>query len=102
MSRAGLKLPAPLPPNAVALVVIALVIHDDDRHRGAVARKAPQRLRPAEQERSIANNRNHRQIRLRQLDAERSRQSPAKRAAAVAEILLVLSAKRHQLLPRAA
>ena len=42
------ELPAALRPNAIALVVIALVVHNDDRDRRVVAGKAPQRLRPTE------------------------------------------------------
>ena len=96
MSRAGLELPPGRVPDAIALVVVAVIVEHDDGDRRLVARHAPQRLRAGEAEAAVADHRHHRHVGPRQLDAERRRHAPAQHVRAGAEILLVVAAERHQ------
>src|SRR5262249_6848736 len=93
---AGPELLAGEVPYAVALVVVALVVQHDVHHRRAVARLAPQGLRPGEAEAAIADDRDHWLVRPRKLDAEPCRHTPAEHVRAGAEIRLALAAERHR------
>src|SRR5712691_1189932 len=57
-------------PYAVSLVVVAAVVVDDGRDRRAVARHAPQRLRAPEHHGAVAEDRDYRPVRPRELGAE--------------------------------
>src|SRR6476661_7143185 len=59
---AGLELAAAVVPDAVALVVVAVVVQHDVEHRRLVARLTPQRLGSAEAETAVAHDGDHRQI----------------------------------------
>src|SRR5277367_1895844 len=59
---AGLELPAGAVPNAIALVVVAVVVEHDHGDRRLVPRHGPQRLRPAEAEAAVTNDGNHRDV----------------------------------------
>src|SRR5580700_2829699 len=92
----GLELPAGRIPDAIALVVVAVIVEYDDGDRRLVARHAPQRLRAGEAEAAVADHGDHRHVGPRQFYAERRRHAPAQNVRAGAEILLVVAAERHQ------
>ena len=92
----GLELPAGRVPDAIALVVVAVIVEHDDGDRRLVARHAPQRLRAGEAEAAVADHGHHRHVGPRQLHAECRRHAPAQHIRAGAKILLVVAAERHQ------
>src|SRR3984957_14516068 len=53
---AGVELASGEMPDAIALVVVAVVVEHDVEHRRLVARHAPQRLRAAEAEAAVADD----------------------------------------------
>src|SRR5205085_7360341 len=99
---AGLELPPTEMPDAVALVVVTLVVEHDVHDRCLVARLRPQRLRTAEQEAAVADDGDHRLIWARKLHAKARRQSPSEHVRPGAEIFLVGAAERHGLFHQAA
>src|SRR5262249_20275346 len=74
---AGLELAAAIVPDAVALVVVALVVEHDIHDRRPVARLCPQRLRTTEQEAAVAHDPYHRLVRARELPSQGCRPAPA-------------------------
>src|ERR1700682_6278854 len=92
----GLELPAGRVPDAIALVVVAVIVEHDDGHWRLVARHAPYRLRAGETETAVPTHRPPRHVGPRQFDAERRRHAPAQNVRAGAEVLLVVAAERHQ------
>src|SRR5207247_3856926 len=93
---AGLELPADVMPDAVALVVVAVIVEHDVDDRRLVARLGPQRLRAGEAEAAVADDRNHGHIRPGELGAERRRQAPSQDVRTGADVLLVAAAEGQQ------
>src|SRR5437660_4200497 len=93
---AGLELPAAVMPDAVALVVVAVIVEHDVDDRRLVARLGPQRLRAGEAEAAVADDRNHGHIRPGELGAERRRQAPSQDVRTGADVLLVAAAEGQQ------
>src|SRR5260221_3234620 len=63
----GLELAPAKMPDTIALVVVALVVEHNVHDRRLVARLRPERLRTAEQEAAVADDRDHRLIGTRKL-----------------------------------
>src|SRR6516225_7855681 len=93
---AGLELPAAVMPDAVALVVVAVIVEHDVDDRRLVARLGPQRLRAGEAEAAVADDGNHGHIRPRELGAERRRQAPSQHVRTGADVVLVSAAEGQE------
>src|SRR5262249_23121553 len=92
----GLDLPAAVMPDAVALVVVAVIVEHDVDDRRLVARLGPQRLRAGEAKAAVADDRNHGHVRSCELGAERRRQAPSQHVRTRADVVLVGAAEGQE------
>src|SRR5262249_53966517 len=93
---AGLELPAAVMPDAVALVVVAVIVEHDVDDRCLVARLGPQRLRAGEAEAAVADDGNHGHVRPCELGAERRRQAPSQHVRTGPDVVLVGAAEGQE------
>src|SRR5215510_15156309 len=93
---AGLELPAAVMPDAVAFVVVAVIVEHDVDDRRLVARLGPQRLRAGEAEAAVADDRDHGHVWPCELGAERRRQAPSQDVRTGADVVLVSAAEGQE------